>query len=77
LTAIESALEAQNVRAVRAANGLYGELRCLIGGSDHRRVPFKGWVVVEPAFRSGVRFSGCVMQRDQVIKLFVCTCTMC
>ncbi|KAH9991959.1 CAMK/CAMKL/CHK1 protein kinase [Russula compacta] len=63
LVAIENALKLQDVRAVRADNG---ELRCRIGASDHRRVPFRGWVIVEPfATADGSVRSFCVMQRDK------------
>jgi hypothetical protein len=64
--AIESALEVQNVRSVQAVNGPNGELRCRIGGFDHRRVQYKGWVIIEPFAKADVR-SFCVMQRDEVI----------
>jgi hypothetical protein len=57
----------QNIRAVSAANGPNGELRCLIGGRDLRRVPFKGWVIIEPfGTTDGSVRSFCIMQRDEV-----------
>lgn len=57
----------QNVRAVRAVNGPSGELRCRIGGIDHRRVPYKGWVIIEPfGTADGSVQSFCMMQRDEV-----------
>ena len=77
LAAIEGALEAQDIRAVRAVDGPYGELRCRIGKLDHRRVPYKGWVSVEPfstTDRSARSF--CLMQRDEVIITFTCTYIM-
>ncbi|KAI0288298.1 CAMK/CAMKL/CHK1 protein kinase [Russula brevipes] len=64
LVAIESALEVQKVRSVPAVNGPNGELRCRIGGFDHRRVQYKGWVIIEPFAKADVR-SFCVMQRDE------------
>jgi len=66
LSAIESALEGQGVHAVRAGNGPYNELRSRIGGLDHRRVRFKGWVSVETFSTTdrSVR-SFCNMQRDE------------
>jgi serine/threonine-protein kinase Chk1 len=78
LSAIQSALEAQGVRAVRAGNGPYNALRFRIGGSDHRRVPFRGWVDVETLSTSdpSVR-SFCNMQRDEVTKLFAFTNVIC
>ncbi|KAH9994618.1 CAMK/CAMKL/CHK1 protein kinase [Russula vinacea] len=66
LVAIENALQVQNVRAVRAVNGPSGELRCRIGGIDHRRVPYKGWVIIEPfGTADGSVQSFCMMQRDE------------
>jgi hypothetical protein len=57
----------QNVRAVRVANGPNGELRCRIGGIDHRRVPYKGWVIIEPFGTADESVqSFCMMQRDEV-----------
>jgi len=64
LVAIENALEVQKVRSVQAVNGPNGELRCRIGGFDHRRVQYKGWVIIEPFAKADVR-SFCVMQRDE------------
>jgi serine/threonine-protein kinase CHEK1 len=68
LVVIESALKVQGVRAVRTADGSNGELRCRIGGLDHRHVPFKGWVIIElfDTANGSVR-SFSVMQRDEVI----------
>lgn len=78
MSAIQSALEAQGVRAVRAGNGPYNELRFRIGGLDHRRVPFKGWVTIETSSTTdrSVR-SFCNMQRDEVITLIASTYAMC
>jgi hypothetical protein len=59
----------QNVRAVQAVNGSNGELRSRIGALDHRRVPYKGWVIVEPfGTADGSVRSFCIMQRDEVKK---------
>ena len=59
----------QNVRAVQAVNGPNGELRCRIGALDHRRVPYKGWVIIEPfGTADGSVRSFCIMQRDEVKK---------
>ena len=58
----------QGIRAKRAANGPDGELRCRIGALDHRHVPYKGWVIVEPfSTVDGSVQSFCIMQRDEVI----------
>jgi len=64
--AIESALGAQGVRAARAVDDSNGEWRYRVGGLDHRRMPFKGWVIVEPFDTAdcSVR-SFCLMQRDE------------
>lgn len=68
IVAIERALEGLSIRAVRAVNGPNGELRCRIGGLDARRVPFKGWAIVESfATAEGSVRSFCIMQRDEVI----------
>jgi len=71
LVVIENALQVQGIRAKRAIDGPNGELRCRIGALDHRRVPFKGWVIVEPFSTAdgGVR-SFCIMQRDEVKVIF-------
>ena len=59
----------QNVRTVQAVNGPNGELRCRIGALDHRRVPYKGWVIIEPfGTADGSVRSFCIMQRDEVKK---------
>jgi len=66
LATIENALRVQDVRTKRAVDGPDGQLRCRIGALDHRRVPFKGWVIVEPFStpdRSAQSF--CIMQRDE------------
>ncbi|KAI9457642.1 CAMK/CAMKL/CHK1 protein kinase [Lactarius psammicola] len=64
--AIERALGRLSVRAVRAVNGPNGELRCRIGALDARRVPLKGWAIVEPfATADGNVRSLCIMQRDE------------
>jgi len=66
LAAIENALQVQGVRVKRAADGPNGELRCRIGALDHRRVPFKGWVIAEPfSTADGSVRSFCIMQRDE------------
>lgn len=68
LAAIERALQTQGVGAKRATDGPNGELRCRIGALDHRRVPFKGWVIAEPfSMADGSVGSFCIMQRDEVI----------
>jgi len=68
LVAIESALRVQGVRVARAVDGSNGELRCRIGGLDHRRMPSKGWVVIESFDTAdGSVRSFCLMQRDEVI----------
>ncbi len=68
IVAIERALGGLSVRAVRAVNGPNGELRCRIGTLDARRVPLKGWAIVEPfATADGSVRSLCIMQRDEVI----------
>lgn len=67
LVAIENALQVQRVRAVPAANGPNGELRCFVGGNDPRRVPYKGWVIIEPfGTADGSVRSFCIMQRVEV-----------
>lgn len=54
---------------MQAVNGPNGELRCRIGALDHRRVPYKGWVIVEPfGTADGSVRSFCIMQRDEVKK---------
>lgn len=59
---------------MRAVDGPYGELRCRIGKLDHRRVPCKGWVSVEPFSTMDMNArSFCLMQRDEVIVTFTCT----
>lgn len=66
LATIESALQMQGVRTKRAADGPDGELRWRIGALDHRRVPFKGWVIAEPfSMADGSVGSFCIMQRDE------------
>src|SRR6266404_263421 len=66
IAAIEKALQGLYVRAVRAVDGPNGELRCRIGALDARRVPFKGWAIVEPfATADGSVRSFCIMQRDE------------
>lgn len=66
IVAIERALGGLSVRAVRAVNGPKGELRCRIGASDARRVPYKGWAIVESfATADGSMRSLCIMQRDE------------
>lgn len=68
LTAIENALQVQGIRAKRTADEPNGELRCRIGAFDHRRVPYKGWVIIEPfSTVDGSVRSFCIMQRDEVI----------
>ena len=53
---------------MRAVNGPNGELRCRIGALDARRVPVKGWAIVESfAMAQGSVRSFCIMQRDEVI----------
>ncbi|KAI9454195.1 CAMK/CAMKL/CHK1 protein kinase [Russula earlei] len=65
LDIIESALGVLAVGAARV-DELNGELRCRIGGLDHRRVPFRGWVIIEPFDTAdGSVRSFCVMQRDE------------
>jgi serine/threonine-protein kinase CHEK1 len=75
ITVIERALERQSIRTVRPVDGPNGELRCRIGAFDARRVPFKGWAIVEP-FVSGSARSFCVMQRDEVTNSFPLTLCM-
>ncbi|KAH9003291.1 CAMK/CAMKL/CHK1 protein kinase [Lactarius hatsudake] len=66
IIAIERGLVGLSVRAVRAPNGPSGELRCRIGAFDARRVPYKGWVIVEPFITAdGSVRSFCIMQRDE------------
>jgi len=66
IVAIEKALERLSFRTVRAVNGLNGELRRRIGGLDARRVPVKGWAIVESfATAQGSVRSFCIMQRDE------------
>lgn len=74
IAVIERALERQSIRTVRSVNGPNGELRCRIGALDARRVPFKGWAIVEPfVMANGSARSFCVMQRDEVTNLFPLT----
>ncbi|KAI0260770.1 kinase-like domain-containing protein [Gloeopeniophorella convolvens] len=68
LGTIEHALAQQGVRAVRApgVGGGGGALWSRVGALDARRVPLKGWVVVEPFLSAdGSVQSFCVMQRDE------------
>ncbi|KAF8269432.1 kinase-like domain-containing protein [Lactarius quietus] len=66
IVAIEKGLEGLSIRAVRASDGSNGELRCRIGTLDARRVPLKGWAIVESfATAEGSARSLCIMQRDE------------
>ncbi|KAH9173847.1 CAMK/CAMKL/CHK1 protein kinase [Lactarius sanguifluus] len=66
IVAIERGLGGLSVRAVRAPSGPNGGLRCRIGAFDARRVPYKGWVIVEPFITAdGTVRSFCIMQRDE------------
>lgn len=41
-------------------------LRLRVGGYDHRREMFKGWIEAEPFVYQGSEGSFCIMSRDQV-----------
>ena len=46
-------------------------LRLRVGGYDKRHEVFKGWIEIEPFIYGEIEGSFCLMQRDQVNRLFM------
>jgi len=65
---IQESLESMLVKCKEAPriDGQAGPLRLRVGGFDHRKMMFKGWVDVESFSYRGHEGSFCVMQRDVV-----------
>jgi serine/threonine-protein kinase Chk1 len=68
LAAVENELQVQGARVKRVANEPGGGLRCRISALDHRHMPVKGGVIIEPfSTVDGSVGSFCIMERDMVI----------